>query len=426
METLGGDCEGFISDDDIVHETQAHMSSHQISAPCGYGQGVEDELGFEEHMAQLERGARVRYRHSAPRIHVNSTATANQQANGVSEGGRRTSLRNSSPLVPPSSSPLEFSSEGRDAHLNGRPANVSNAHTGTQEETCTTSRKAASKKNGNWTNAQLRRAMDAVTDQGMKMREAARKFGVPNSSLRDHLYGVTRGRRRGIKPVLEQQEEKKLVDYLFQMQDLGHPLTPLQLRLKVAQATQTRDTPWSAVGVPGRSWLKNFKVRHPELSSRKSQPLEVARARGLCATRVNTLYKNLEELYSTFKYPPAHIWNCDESGVQAGRGGGATVLAKVGSKSVHSIEPDNREHLSVLSCINANGGIWPLDADAVSASLQPSAGFQEPEEGYLDGDGSASEDSSSEQEHDIGGSHRSTSPPQQGCTEASKFSQHLH
>jgi hypothetical protein len=32
--------------------------------------------------------------------------------------------------------------------------------------------------------------------------------------------------------------------------------------------------------------------------------------------------------------PPSHIWNCDESGVQAGRSGGATVLAKVGSKFI--------------------------------------------------------------------------------------------
>ena len=35
------------------------------------------------------------------------------------------------------------------------------------------------------------------------------------------------------------------------------------------------------------------------------------------------------------------------------------VLAKQGSRTVHSIEPDQREHLSVLSCINAVGGCIP-------------------------------------------------------------------
>ena len=35
------------------------------------------------------------------------------------------------------------------------------------------------------------------------------------------------------------------------------------------------------------------------------------------------------------------------------------MLARRGSRSKHSIEPDQREHLSVLSCINAAGGHIP-------------------------------------------------------------------
>ena len=35
------------------------------------------------------------------------------------------------------------------------------------------------------------------------------------------------------------------------------------------------------------------------------------------------------------------------------------MLAKWGSRSVHSIEPDQTEYLSVLSCINADGGSIP-------------------------------------------------------------------
>jgi hypothetical protein len=168
-------------------------------------------------------------------------------------------------------------------------------------------------------------------------------------------------------------EEKKLELYLFKMQDLGHLLTLGQLRLKVALATQTRETPWSAARVPGKSWLRSFRQRHPEISSRKSQGLEMGRARGLCSLNAASLYCTLEKLYNSFKYPPSHIWNYDESGVQAGRSGvqagrsgvqagrsrGAIVLVKMGSKSVHSVEPDQREHLSVLSCINAQGGCIP-------------------------------------------------------------------
>ena len=42
--------------------------------------------------------------------------------------------------------------------------------------------------------------------------------------------------------------------------------------------------------------------------------------------------------------------------MQARRSGEATMLAKRGSPSVHSIELNQREHLSVLSCVNTDGG----------------------------------------------------------------------
>lgn len=240
MERLGGGSEGFGSDEEIVQETQAPMSSQQDLAQLNYGQRIEDSLGFEDHMAQSEHVARRRYRSQAPTIYVNSTRISNQSTQGVRESDRRTSLRSSSPLVVQGTSQTDFSSERVSAHEVERPRDALRS---TQEGTTTTTRKTASKRNGNWTNAQLRRAMDAITDQGMKVRTAARTFGVPHTSLRDHLLGKTIGRRRGVKPTLENDEEEKLVDYLFKMQDSGHPLTPLQLRIKVAQATQTRETP---------------------------------------------------------------------------------------------------------------------------------------------------------------------------------------
>ena len=45
--------------------------------------------------------------------------------------------------------------------------------------------------------------------------------------------------------------------------------------------------------------------------------------------------------------------NCNESGCQAGRSGGAQVLASRGVIGVHSITPDEKENLSGISCMNA-------------------------------------------------------------------------
>ena len=66
-------------------------------------------------------------------------------------------------------------------------------------------------------------------DWGVKLKIASRIFGVPATSLHDHLYGKTLTRQRGNAPVLRADEEQKLVDYIFKMRDLGHPLTAVEL-----------------------------------------------------------------------------------------------------------------------------------------------------------------------------------------------------
>ena len=41
--------------------------------------------------------------------------------------------------------------------------------------------------------------------------------------------------------------------------------------------------------------------------------------------------------------------------MEVGRYENATVLEKLGNKSVHNIKPDQREHLSIISYINVAG-----------------------------------------------------------------------
>jgi hypothetical protein len=61
--------------------------------------------------------------------------------------------------------------------------------------------------NGNWTSATLEQALDAIIDHGMKVRTAARHFGIPATSLRNYLYGLVTTKQRGSQAVLKQGEE---------------------------------------------------------------------------------------------------------------------------------------------------------------------------------------------------------------------------
>jgi hypothetical protein len=173
------------------------------------------------------------------------------------------------------------------------------------------------RKNGNWTNEQLKRALHAV-DEGQSMKKAAEENNIPYTSFRDHCLGKTRSRCRGVKGVLTPEEEAEIVDFLVRMCDLGFGLTPSALKMKVFEITQHRWTPFRD-GIPGDGWMRWFRRRHPELTLRASQGLESARARALCPENVQSLYDNLERLYLLNSYPPDRIWNCDESGAQAGK-----------------------------------------------------------------------------------------------------------
>jgi hypothetical protein len=207
-------------------------------------------------------------------------------------------------------------------------------------------------KNGNWSESQLMAAMAAV-EQGSPVQTAALDYDIPRSTLRGHVMGLTLSKKRGRKLVLSVGEEEKVVKYIMGMARYGHPISITELKIKVAEATQLRQTPFKE-GNPGAGWLRWFRKRHPEISLRTSQGLDSGRAKGLCPDHVSTFYENLEGLLAK-DYEARHIWNCDESGAQAGRNGGGRVLAKTGIRSVHSIIPKEREWLSVLVCVNAAG-----------------------------------------------------------------------
>jgi hypothetical protein len=81
------------------------------------------------------------------------------------------------------------------------------------------------RKNGNWTDEQLRKALAAV-DDGQSMKKAAEENHIPYSSFHDWYYGKTRSRKRGVKVVLSPKEEAQIVDFLIKMYDRGYGLSP--------------------------------------------------------------------------------------------------------------------------------------------------------------------------------------------------------
>ena len=121
------------------------------------------------------------------------------------------------------------------------------------------------RKNGDWSTADLNKAIEMI-EGGAKILTAARAVNIPVSTVRDHLLGRRKGRKRGRERILNDEEENDLKAFLLKMHNAGQPLTPGQLKMKVAQLTQTRSTTF-VDGVPGKSWMKGFRRRHPDLTN---------------------------------------------------------------------------------------------------------------------------------------------------------------
>ena len=63
-----------------------------------------------------------------------------------------------------------------------------------------------------------------AADDGAPIKTVARHYGIPTTSLRDHVTGKTISRKRGKSGVLSLEEENELVKWILKMQTLGHPI----------------------------------------------------------------------------------------------------------------------------------------------------------------------------------------------------------
>ena len=65
-------------------------------------------------------------------------------------------------------------------------------------------------------------AMECATSGTISINKAAELYGVPKTTLKDHLSGrVIPGSRPGPKPHLQSSEETELVSHLLSMSSIG-------------------------------------------------------------------------------------------------------------------------------------------------------------------------------------------------------------
>lgn len=107
----------------------------------------------------------------------------------------------------------------------------------------------------------------------------------------------------------------------------------------------------------GGSWPKRFCKRHPDLKMKKTTGLEKARAKALNQFAVGEFFDMLTEVIEEYKILPGNLYNMDEKGIQLGIGARITAMIDRDQKTVYSIEDGNRELVTVIETICADGSV---------------------------------------------------------------------
>ena len=130
-----------------------------------------------------------------------------------------------------------------------------------------------------WSDVQLQAALEAARSKELSVRAAAAKFGIPHSTLHDHLTGKSQKRYGGPSTCLSQSEEKEIVLACQTLQQFGFPMTrDIVGKIVHDYLISTQRQHQFHNGVPGTDWWSGFLKRWPTLSQRKPEHLPRNRA----------------------------------------------------------------------------------------------------------------------------------------------------
>ncbi|CAC5402596.1 unnamed protein product [Mytilus coruscus] len=152
----------------------------------------------------------------------------------------------------------------------------------------------------------------------MNKSKAAKEYGVPRTTICDHVKGKYDNHLTGPSKMLTDEEETSLINYVKYMAERGFPLTRRMLKAFVLSIVEKsgRKTLFNMDKGPSNNWILKLLNRHRDLSERLPEQQDKARRRMSNATVVDQYFKLLSDTVDSLDLTkkPNQIFNCDESG----------------------------------------------------------------------------------------------------------------
>lgn len=218
-------------------------------------------------------------------------------------------------------------------------------------------RVAGSRKYRDFTDEMLETAVKDVKDQGLSIRQAAEKYGIPKSTVQRKL-SAKNCLKPGRQCALTEDDETALTDGVLAASLWGFPFTPLDVRyiVKSYLDMQGRQEKRFKNNLPGHDWVKSFMGRNKDkLTLRLSENIKRARSE-ISAELLKPYY---EELAITMEgVNPEAVINYDETNLTDDPGRNKVVVRR-GCKHAEKIMDSSKASTSIMIAGTASGFLLP-------------------------------------------------------------------
>lgn len=164
----------------------------------------------------------------------------------------------------------------------------------------------------------IKKAISLVKCHKIKtLAEAARRFGIPSSTLSDHWNGKASKCFAGPNRQLTDEEEKGLLSALKYLFNAGWPLSRADARLLIKEVVGDRPNLFSDSG-PSDKWFRILYKRHPELKDLEANNNNQARHGRANNIAVDLWFQRLRVTleHLGIQNMPNRIFNADEISIK--------------------------------------------------------------------------------------------------------------
>lgn len=215
---------------------------------------------------------------------------------------------------------------------------------------------------GSYGTDKLQEAMEKVTAGELSKKKAEAIYGIPRKTLTRHLTGVVKkmGNLGRFECDLGKEYEQALVTHALQLQQMMFGLNTVELRKLAFELAEKEKKPHRFKNeTAGKTWLKGFLRRHPELVIRAPEPTSLGRAVGFNKPSVEKFFELYKSELDKNEFSADRVFNMDESGLTVVHKP-KKVLAHRGQKQVGKITSGEKgETMTIICAVSASGTYVP-------------------------------------------------------------------